>query len=62
MAEKTAYTADQVRDADRIARILAGPPSESQRDILTMLGNAFIEGLATGIQLDRLSGKTEKTE
>ena len=60
MQEKKAYTADQIRDADRMARILAGPASKEQRDILAMLGNAFIEGLAAGLQLDQMAGKTAK--
>lgn len=57
----TAYTADQVRDAERMAEILAKPAKE-QREILAMLGNAFIEGLVAGSQLGQMADKTTATQ
>jgi len=47
---RPAYTAEQIRDAEQVAEILARPAPD-QREILAMLGNAFIEGLVTGSNL-----------
>jgi hypothetical protein len=56
---KATYTADQIRDAEKVAAVLSGSPGK-QHDILVMLGNAFIEGLTAGAQLQQMEAKPAK--
>lgn len=57
---KATYTADQIRDAEKVAAVLSGSPGK-QHDILVMLGNAFIEGLTAGAQLQRIGDKSTRS-